>query len=130
MSEPATWIVPLTSCALAGISTDFVTPWRVRSPVRVTSDAVPASAAAGISTGLVSVKVAVGNWSVWSPSSRMRLSRCDLSEVMEVVSTVSAPAVRVVVEPDDSSVIEPVTWSVRPTASLSAGRLASCSRTR
>ena len=40
----------------------------------------------------VSVNVAVGNWSVWRPSSRRRLSRCDLSEEIVVVSTVSAPA--------------------------------------
>ena len=38
-SEPATETVPLTSCALAGIWTDLVTPWRVRSPVSVTSTA-------------------------------------------------------------------------------------------
>ena len=64
MIEPATWIVPSTSWAWAGIWTDLVTPWRVRSPVSVTSDALPARAAAGISTGLVRVKVAVVNWSV------------------------------------------------------------------
>ena len=59
-SEPATETVPLTSCALAGIWTDLVTPWRVRSPVSVTSDGVPVSAAAGTATGCVSLNVAVG----------------------------------------------------------------------
>ena len=59
-SEPATETVPLTSCALAGIWTDFVTPWRVRSPVSVTSDGVPVNAAAGTATGWVSLNVAVG----------------------------------------------------------------------
>ena len=76
----------------------------------------------------VSVKVAVGYWSVWRPSLRIRLSRRDSSEAIVVVSTVSVPLVRVVVVPSVVSSIEPVTWSVRPTASLAAGRLASCSR--
>ena len=91
---------------------------------------VPVRAAAGTSTGAVSVNVAVGKASVSRPSLRRRLSRLDSSEVRLVVSTVRSAAVRVVVVPSDSTVIEPVTWSVRPTASLSAGRLASCSRTR
>jgi hypothetical protein len=64
VSEPATWIRPSVSWACAGISTDLVTPWRVRSPRSVRSVGVPLTAAAGISTGWVIVKVAVGNWSV------------------------------------------------------------------
>ena len=130
MSEPATWIVPSTSCAWAGIWTDFVTPWTVRSPVRVMSDGVPVRAAAGTSTGAVSLKVAVGKASVSRPSRRRRLSRIVLSEARLVMSTLSDASVRVVAVPEVSMVIEPVTLSVRPTASLSAGRLASCSRTR
>ena len=130
MSEPATWIVPSTSCAWAGIWTDFVTPWTVRSPVSVMSDGGAGQGGRGTSTGAVSVNVAVGKASVSRPSRRSRLSRIVLSDAMLVVSTVSDAAVRVVVVPEVSRVIEPVTWSVRPTASLSAGRLASCSRTR
>ena len=68
--------------------------------------------------------------SVWRPSLRRRLSRCDLSELIDVVSTVRSAAVRVVVEPLVVSVIVPVTLSVRPTASDWAGRFASCSVTR
>ena len=78
--RPRDRIVPLTSCAFAGIDTDLVTPWSVRSPVRVTSEGVPLIAAAGTSTGAVRVNVAVGKLSVWRPWWRMRLSRCGLSE--------------------------------------------------
>ncbi len=115
---------------MAGSDTDLVTPWSVRSPFSVTSDAVPVRAAAGTSTGDVRLKVAVGKLSVSSPSLRSRLSRIGLSDAIEVVSTDRAPAVRLVVVPEVPTVIDPVTLSVRPTASLSAGRLASCSRTR
>ncbi len=61
--------------------------------------AVPAMAAAGISTAFVSLKVAVGNVPVSSPSLRSRLSRRSSSDVIEVVSTSIDPAVSVVVEP-------------------------------
>ena len=60
LSEPATWIVPSTSCAWAGMLTDFLTPWSSRSPTSVISEGVPVRAAAGISTGCVTVNVAVG----------------------------------------------------------------------
>ncbi len=127
---PATWTLPSDSCACAGIRTDFVTPCSVRSPTSVTSLAVPASAAAGTATGWVTVNVAVGYCSVCRPSLRRRLSRRDSSDWIVVVSTVKVPAVRFAPSPVFSTVIEPLTSSVRPTASDSAGRLASCSRTR
>ena len=92
--------------------------------------AVPDRAAAGTSTAWLSVNVAVGKLSVWRPSVRRRLSRRSSSDAIVVVSTVKVPAVRVVVVPSVSSVIEPVTSDVRPTASLSADRVASRSRTR
>ena len=122
--------MPSASFAWAGIWTDFVTPWRVRSPTSVTSVAVPARAAAGISTGWVSVKVAVAKASVSRPSERSRLSRRSSSDVIVVVSTVMLPSVKVAVVPSDVSVMEPVTSVVRPTASVSASNWASCSRTR
>ena len=83
-----------------------------------------------MSTGAVIMKVAVGNWSVCRPSLRSRLSRRLSSEVMVVVSTVMVPSVSWAPSPAATTVIEPETSLVRPTASDSAGRLASCSRTR
>ena len=74
--------------------------------------------------------VAVGNASVWSPSERIRLSRRSSSDAMVVVSTVIDPSVSWRASPDATRVIDPLTSLVRPTASDSAGRLASCSVTR
>ena len=99
VSDPATWTWPSTSWAWAGISTALVTPWRVRSPTRVRSVAVPARAAAGMSTGWVMVNVAVGNASVSRPSLRIRLSRRPSSEAIVVVST---------------SIVPPVSWTASP----------------
>ena len=128
--EPATWIRPSASCAWAGISTARVTPWRVRSPTRTRSVGVPSIAAAAMSTVSVRTNVALGNRSVSRPSVRSRSSRRPSSDAIVVVSTVRDASVSWAPLASPVSVMLPVTSEVRPTASDSAGRLASCSRTR
>jgi hypothetical protein len=81
-------------------------------------------------TGWVSLNVDVGNWSVWIPSFRSRLSRIGRSLWSAVMSTLKLASLTVSALPLPAIVAVPVMASVRPTASLSAERLASRSRTR
>ena len=78
----------------------------------------------------MSLNVDVGKLSVSMPSRRSRLSRIWRSLASEVMSTVKSAAVTLNEPPLDAIVAVPVIPLVRPTASLSADRLASRSRTR
>ena len=78
----------------------------------------------------MSLKVEVGKLSVWIPSLRRRLSRIWRSLASDVMSTVKSASVTLSAPPLAAIVAVPVIAFVRPTASLSADRLASRSRTR
>ena len=128
-SDPRTWITLPFSWAFAGMSTVFVTPWRVRSPWRVTSTWKPVAAAAGRRrTRQLECRrrEAVG----LDAALRRRLSRIWRSLASDIISTLNSAAVTLNPPPLEAIVAVPLIEVVRPTASLSADRLASRSRTR
>ena len=87
----------------------LVTPWRVRSPRRVTSTWAPVVASAGRATGVVSLNVEVGKLSVWMPSRRRRLSRIERSLVIVVMSTLKSAVVTLSALPLAAMVTHPLT---------------------
>jgi hypothetical protein len=119
-----TEITPPERLAVRLTVTDFLVPWRVRSPVAGTVTVLPSAGRVPRSIGDVSVKVAVGYWVTFMIRPRNWLSRRLSSLVTEARSMEMAAVSTVVPE----IVTAPSTLPVRPTASTLCPKRTSLTR--
>ena len=121
---PTTWIVSPFFWACTSTVTGLVTPRSVSSPVAVAVTGVASAGTDPSSIGAVSVNVAVGKLSVSIRRPRNWLSRRSSSLTTVVRSASNEPSVTCA----PASVSWPVTWSVRPTPSVSCPNSTSTTR--
>jgi hypothetical protein len=130
VSEPAACSVDPESANSTGSVSRLEAPWMSKTPVTGTWTSAPELALTGNATGLESTNVAVGKRLLSSPISWIFSSRIERSLLSVLTAASNEAAVIVKLPLALVTIAAPVTSEVRPTASLSAGRKASFSRTR
>ena len=130
VSEPTACISEFDKRISSATVSRLEVPWILNTPVTAVWTTPPLSALAGRIIGEESTKVAVGYVALWMPIVWMCASRIASLLLSLSTSTVNAAALAVTTWPDWAKVAVPVMADVRPTASLSAGRNPSFSRTR